>query len=570
MFQRIFLMTVLVASVCTGFAKSAAPATKAEIYVQAVREYCDKVLEVGRDNLGPKHTPLFVDGVEVDTLEPVKWYYYDLTWVPANLANHQNLFRAFVGLSALTGDGRYRQAAVDAMRYGIDNLQSPSGLLYWGGHTTYDANSDDWVGRRKLLKHPSPYHEFMNHMPYYQLMYEVDPNYTRKFLGILWSGHVLDWSDLDIDRHSLMIKPLAEPNWDTTYTAGPIFYVSKGRSFIPIATDLIYAAATLSRFSGDQRPLEWAKRLAHRYVETRDPNTGLSGTIYNHKEDPDRADKQFGDAAPGHRVMEATMWSPSTTIRADMLWLMVGEMLGPQGKDLTQWALEDLRSAGTVGYDPQRRVFKGLLIDGFNVEKVLRTRGGYFGAKGTPICSPQGANPDIFCAYALAAKISQDPFYWGMARQMALAIKLGDIGEKSGALPQLDPATKSTDEANIVALLHLHRMTKRSEYLDAACRIADNILATNRVNGLFVPKADLRYTRLDSPYALVLLNLAAALEGRENLVPEHWFSSSYFACEWKAGKTGGIPYTYDYGLYATPRQAAGSQPAQEPAAKEAD
>ena len=53
-------------------------------------------------------------------------------------------------------------------------------------------------------------------------------------------------------------------------------------------------------------------------------------------------------------------------------------------------------------------------------------------------------------------------------------------------------------------------------------------------------------------------------------MPEHWFSSSYFACEWKAGKTGGIPYTYDYGLYATPRQAAGSQPAQEPAAKEAD
>ena len=73
MLQRILSMTVLVASVCAGFAKSAAPATKAEVYVQAVREYCDKVLEVGRDNLGAKHTPLFVDGVEVETLEPVKW-----------------------------------------------------------------------------------------------------------------------------------------------------------------------------------------------------------------------------------------------------------------------------------------------------------------------------------------------------------------------------------------------------------------------------------------------------------------------------------------------------------------
>jgi len=528
---------------------------KADTYIQAVREYCDKVLKVGLDVYGPKHTPLFVDGVEVETLEPVRWQYRDLTWIPANLANHQTLFRTFVGLSALTGNGRYHQAAVDAMRYGIDNLQSPSGLLYWGGHTTYDANSDDWVGRRKLLKKPSPYHEFMNHLPFYQLMYEVDPNYACKFLGALWSGHVPKWSDLDIDRHSLMANPLPLPDWDTAYVGGPVFYVSKGRSFIPIATDLIYAAATLHHFTGDPRPLVWAKRLAHRYVEARDPNTGLSGPLYNHKEDPDRADTQFGDAVPGHRMMEATMWSPNTSIRADLLWMLTGEMLGEQGKELTQWALEDLAAAAKVGYDPNRKVFKGLLIDGLNVEKVMKTRSGYFGAQGTPICSAQAASPDAFCAYALAARLSRDVFYWDMARELASAVKLGDIGEQPGAAPKLEMGTAATDEADIVALLQLHRMTGRGEYLDQACRIADNILATKRANGLFVEGPQFRYTRLDSPYALVLLQLAAALAGQEDQVPTHWFSSSYFACEWKDS----THYLYDYGLYATPRHEAATQ-----------
>ena len=580
MFRCVIALLVVAVSVVLAKGQSAAPAAgKADAYVRAVREYCDKVLACGLDVYGPKHTPLFVDGVEVETLAPVKWQYRDLTWIPANLANHQNLFRAFVGLSALTGDARYRQAAVEAMRYGIDNLQSSSGLLYWGGHTTYDANSDDWVGRRKLLKTPSPYHEFMNHLPFYQLMWDVDPNYTVKFLGALWSGHVIEWSNLDINRHAYMNKPLPAPNWDAEYVGGPVFYVSKGRSFIPIATDLIHAAATLYRFTGDPRPLVWARRLAHRYVEARDPNTGLSGPIYNHYEDPDRADAQFGDALPGHRVMEATMWSPHTSMRADLLWMMTGQMLGAEGKELTQWALEDLRAVAEVGYDRQRKVFQGMLIDGTNVEKVLKTRSGYFGAKGTPIRDAEGASPDAFCAYALAARISNDAFYWDMARELASAIKLGDIGEgppvathregdpdKPGAAPRLDMAITSTDETNIVALLHLHRMTGRTEYLDQACRIADNVLATKRANGLFVDGEQFRYTRLDSPYALVLLQLAAALTGREAEVPDYWFSASYFACEWKDGTR----YSYDYGLYHELRPGAASQPAtRESAAEEA-
>ena len=42
-------------------------------YLDAVREFADNVLKYGRDTYGPKHTPLFVDGLNVNTHEPVKW-----------------------------------------------------------------------------------------------------------------------------------------------------------------------------------------------------------------------------------------------------------------------------------------------------------------------------------------------------------------------------------------------------------------------------------------------------------------------------------------------------------------
>jgi len=42
-------------------------------YLDAVQEFADNVLKYGRDTYAPKHTPLFVDDLNVHTHEPVKW-----------------------------------------------------------------------------------------------------------------------------------------------------------------------------------------------------------------------------------------------------------------------------------------------------------------------------------------------------------------------------------------------------------------------------------------------------------------------------------------------------------------
>jgi hypothetical protein len=64
-------------------AASAAPC------LAAVRQFAELVLEHGRDPYG-KPTPLFVDGLDVDTFEPVKWKWGDgQEWVLCNLSRRQ-------------------------------------------------------------------------------------------------------------------------------------------------------------------------------------------------------------------------------------------------------------------------------------------------------------------------------------------------------------------------------------------------------------------------------------------------------------------------------------------------
>ena len=118
-------------------------------YLQAVREFADNVLKYGRDTYGPKHTPLFVDGLNIHTHEPVKWISPvggdPLTateteeWIISNFASQQTLLRTLDGLSKITGDPKYHDAAVQAVKYAFENLRAPNGLFYWGNMAAYDV-----------------------------------------------------------------------------------------------------------------------------------------------------------------------------------------------------------------------------------------------------------------------------------------------------------------------------------------------------------------------------------------------------------------------------------------------
>ena len=72
-------------------------------YVQAVHSFADTVLKHGRDVYGKQKTPLFVDGLHIETLAPVRWQCRGQTWVLSNFASQQPLLRLLEGLTGITG-----------------------------------------------------------------------------------------------------------------------------------------------------------------------------------------------------------------------------------------------------------------------------------------------------------------------------------------------------------------------------------------------------------------------------------------------------------------------------------
>jgi len=67
------LQVVLLFIVLSGFSESNSKANENSKYLDAVREFADNVIKYGRDTYCPKHTPLFVDGLNIHTHHPVKW-----------------------------------------------------------------------------------------------------------------------------------------------------------------------------------------------------------------------------------------------------------------------------------------------------------------------------------------------------------------------------------------------------------------------------------------------------------------------------------------------------------------
>lgn len=522
-------VTALCVFASGGGLLSALPAaveSRADRYVAAVRTFADTALGEGRDVYGPKHTPLFVDGLDVQTREPVKWEARGQEWILANLAAQQNLWRTLDALTALTGQPQYREAAVAAARYGLANLQHPNGLLHWGGHTSYDAAADQVVTE-------AGQHELKCDYPYYELFWQVDPQATRRLIEAAWNAHILDWATLDMNRHGSYKTPFETP-WGHEYRGGPVFFQGRGLSFVNTGSDLFYAAAMLHKLDGRPEPLVWAKRMAGRYDQTRNPKTGLSGYQYSRYASGDRAEFQFGPEH-GDRIREGTLlvpveWSITKFARAGTCQLLLGELLGPEGKEFLEWGLEDLKAYAQYAYNPADNTFAAVVTDGAKLSPADVKRDGYYGPKGSPKLAPQPAGPLFFRAYALAYRLCGDLVFWKTIRGIGQGNGLGDLGPQPGS-PAAGAAKPScSDPAMIMGLLELRRKTGREQYLELACEVADRLLRERFRRGLFVEGPDFEFTRLDRSEPLALLHLAAALRGSPARLPTDWQGRPNFGC----------------------------------------
>jgi len=522
-------------------ADEAPDANASSKYLDAVREFADNVLKYGRDTYGPKHTPLFVDGLNIHTHEPVKWISpkgnlstttETEKWILSNFASQQTLLRTLDGLSTVTGDPKYRDAAKQAIKYAFENLTSRNGLIYWGQLTAYDAQRDRVRGAY------GPRHTIKQHYPYYELMWEVDPESTEQFIESFWSAHILDWSNLDMNRGVSLNKLPVAKGWDHEYDEeGPAFFKSKSGAFgfLPTGTSLIQAGTTLYRLSRQEQPFVWSKRLAKRYIDTRHPKTGISGYIYNNSVPP------LGDDLKEHFADPRTTFFPSAPLRKTRpisgpeytqahSWislLLVGDMLGEQGRDFSQWTLEELTAWGKVSYRKEDNSFTPILTDGTSIEGYVCKESNYYAPKGA-IVKPLFADLTFFWAYAMAYRTTSDEFMWLMARDIGMGNSFGNIGRSPGGTPELQTDTSCSNVYGLLGFLELYNKTNKPEFLRMAQRIGDNIIDNQFYKGFFVPTRKHIYTRFDCFEPLALLHLQAAVKSRSGIVPQVWPSNPLF------------------------------------------
>ena len=522
--------------------------------LQAVRTFADNVLAKGRDRFSGQDTPLFVDGIDVDTAEPVQWVFQEERFTISNLASQQNLFRAFDVLTQFTGEAQYRQAAEAAFRYHFDHLTSDCGLLRWGGHQLVDLATRQPVGR-----FDADCHEFKMSFPYYELMWRVNREATAKFIRAFWNAHVLNWANLDMNRHGAYGRPMGEL-WNSTFENPEPFFEGLGLTFINCGTDLIYAGAMLYKLAGEEDAFKWSKRLAKQYVSARHPKTGLGVYQYSkplrEKQPPevmtegkytnssygDRVENQFcqdfGEVArEGYALL--SNYGESIYGTNALVQLHLAETLGAMGGDFLEWTIDGMKAYVKYGYLPETNQFRPMWADGTDLTGFVFPRFGYYGPAGTTLL-PSDARPSFLASYARAFRLTRDPEIWETVRSIARGNDLGDLGEAPGRNPSLNRDTTGADPETVFGVLEIYRATSHRAYLELARRLADNIVEERFHNGYFLPSENHVHACFNEVDPLAILAVEAALRNRLDEMPPYLASRGYIH-----GRFNGHGRTYD-------------------------
>ena len=507
--------------------------------LHAVIQYVENVLKYGSEY--NSETDLLPDAINTLTGEPAKWTFPNRAQVPySNLANQQNFFRTLVALSNVTKNPKYKQRAVDALDEFMANYQSPNGLFEWGGHRAINLDTLEV----QSFEGPNGPHELKNMMPYYELMLEVNEEATLKFMRQLWTAHFY-WNTTDMNRHgsystaydiNVFGQEIPDDVIKLDNSGNPIIPAdSPGLlPFVNSATDLAYAAFTLSDYTYDPVPANWAKYLMRQYNLASNPLTGM--TVYQFKStqvtksavecsDPaytnsgcgDRVARQFRDF--GEIAREANVaWKNTQAVYVDNI-LMLLEAADKYGvTDFVDWArqyIEGYLEYAYIRVDGRNKIIP-MFIDGTVTYGYIVPEVGYFGPSKMRldyVDMPTTYLLPILRTILQTEKEEDKVKLWGYFRDIVYTFGLGDIGELGGAKPNLNLDTSVDDPFALMAMVELYDSTKNIEYLNVARTIGNNIVQEKFHRGFFVQSEIMLYSRLDQPDTLALLTLDAVIRG---------------------------------------------------------
>ncbi len=177
-------------------------------YPAIVRAYADYMIEHGRDVYGPKHTPLFVTGMDRHTGKKISPPFAhvkrkpfmpgwerdrelrgsDRNYGQADPLDQLTLLKLMHRLTEITGDKHYADEADKTASWWLANTQTKIGLYPWGTHTSWNVDKEGGGGL----------FEFNHVWPYWNL----NPEALQKYAMGLWDHYIRDKETGDFNRHA--------------------------------------------------------------------------------------------------------------------------------------------------------------------------------------------------------------------------------------------------------------------------------------------------------------------------------------------------------------------------------
>ncbi len=498
--------------------------------IETVASYADNVLNCYRDEFGKEKTPLFIDAFNPVSGKSRLWH----GRVTSNFALHQPFLRTLHALTELTGRRCYRDTADEWVEYAMTRLQDDiSGLLYWGGHAFYDLD------KKKPI---FGCHEMKCVYPAYSAFYRVKPEETEILVEGFWERHIRDWSNLLFNRHGnyggSRMKSGTGRVWDMDFKGGELPIIENVcLSFINTGSDLIMAAAELSRLSDTPKPLYWARNLLSRYDQIRHPDTQLGGYQFNHRE-PCRVRASFTEPLNRELNVNETSIIDCKVIlmrygRVAVTFMNLYEALGDsKGSFLLDFVRHDLEALASFAYDTCNNTFLPVFSDGRRIKRADCIEGaGYVKRRNLVPLPPNGI---MFLAYAKAYRILQVSKFRDIALDLA-----GSMGwvvqndehkrytvdiKKSNPLPNKILTNRTEDNLSDIACLmgwvELARANPENDFLKAAEGWAEKLLQKYFKDGFFFTE-DINkisgnaevFAHIGSSLPLALLHLATVRQG---------------------------------------------------------
>jgi outer membrane protein assembly factor BamB len=252
-----------VAAAVTMFSAVLPASAQSNPYRDAAHKHANALLEHGRDHYGRVHTPLFVQFIDLRTLEipaqrtAAEWRTEMSHWKEdrnylmwgkdrssvlwaqdSNLLWDTENVRLFYALSKETGDPRYAKAADEYLQYFLKHCVSrTTGLFAWGEHIAYNVQDDEIHGQRHELQHSAPL---------WEEMWKFDPDAVRQEIEAVYRYHITDKRTMAFDRHANFWNGL--PERDQATIIG--YFGTYSEAF-----------AYLYEKTADAKYLEWARKL---------------------------------------------------------------------------------------------------------------------------------------------------------------------------------------------------------------------------------------------------------------------------------------------------------------------